>query len=85
MDEKWSTFGSTMIDAIIYFQIFALISIVLFIVMVVLVACYLKKAKEEKDKGNIDYKNSKKFVAWRISIIILFALLAFPLILFLLM
>ena len=51
MDEKWSTFGSTMIDAIIYFQIFALISIVLFIVMVVLVACYLKKAKEEKTKA----------------------------------
>ena len=84
MDEKWQKFGSTLTDAIIYAQIFAVICIVLFVVIVILVAFYLKKSKQEKEAGNSDYKNSKKYILWRISIIIVAALFALVFVPFLL-
>ena len=81
IDEKWQRLGSTVTHAIILAQIWAVICFVLFIVIVILVANYLKKSKQEKETGNSEYKNSKKYILMRIGIIIvviLFALLVVP-------
>ena len=84
MDEKWQKMGSTIIDAIILFQIYVIIFVVLLVVIIILVTRYLKMSKQEKENGNINYKNSRKYILWRICIIIavaLFVVLLAPLLL----
>ena len=84
MDEKWQKMGSTIIDAIILFQIYVIIFVVLLVVIIILVTHYLKMSKQGKENGNIDYKNSRKYILWRICIIIavaLFVVLLAPLLL----
>ena len=84
MDEKWQKMGSTIIDAIILFQIYVIIFVVRLVVIIILVTRYLKMSKQEKENGNINYKNSRKYILWRICIIIavaLFVVLLAPLLL----
>ena len=54
MDEKWQKLGSTIIDAFIFAQIYAVICFVLFVLIVILVVQYLKRSKKEKETGNSD-------------------------------
>ncbi len=59
MDEKWQKPGLTITDAIIFAQIYAIICFVLFVMILILLAQYLKRTKQEKNAGNIDYNKSK--------------------------
>lgn len=69
--EPWNDLASTLADAVIFFYIYMGMICFAAVMTVVLVITYVKKAKQKKENDD----NNKKYIPWRISIIVLIAAL----------